>query len=97
MPELGDAGSLSARPWRSARVPSSADSGEQLGTRVQQTRTGHSQPVALDLEQAEGGGLLDEASVDAGQEFLQFGEGDVGGDLVRPRAADDVLETEHRL
>jgi hypothetical protein len=54
-------------PAVSARVPSSADSGEQLGTRVQQTWTGHSQPVALDLEHAEGGGLLDEASVDAGQ------------------------------
>jgi hypothetical protein len=53
MPELGDAGSLSARRWRSAQVPSSADSGEQRGTRVQQTRTGLSQPVALNLEQAE--------------------------------------------
>jgi hypothetical protein len=65
MPDLGDAGSLSAR-----RVGTGAlvgDSGEQLGTRVQQTWTGHSQPVALDLEHAEGGGLLDEASVDAGQ------------------------------
>jgi hypothetical protein len=37
------------------------------------------------------------ASVDAGEAFLQLGEGDVGGDLVRPRAADDVHETEHRL